>query len=199
MDINFWAAAEMAHGILREWLDPAVLEEGGAPKHLIFTTSVVAFYAPTGYSPYAPAKAALRSLGDTLQQEMLLYGGGDAVKIHMVCPGTILSPGYDNEQKTKPAITMELEETDPQQTPAEVAAAAIKGLEAGMYLITINWLGRILKSGAWGAAPRNNWFFDTLLTFVSAFFWMIVQPMQDGQVKAHGKKFGHPSTYVKKA
>jgi 3-dehydrosphinganine reductase len=199
MDINYWAAAEMAHGILSEWLDPAALETGVAPKHLIFTSSVVAFYAPVGYAPYGPAKAALRCLGDTLYQEMLLYGGGDAVRIHIVCPGSILSAGYENEQKTKPAITNEIEESDPKQKPEEVAAASIKGLEAGEYLITVNWLGRLMKAQAWGGMPRSNWLIDTILTLLSSFVWMIVQPMIDRQVKAHGKKFGHPSIYVKKA
>ncbi|EHK96600.1 putative 3-ketodihydrosphingosine reductase tsc10 [Glarea lozoyensis 74030] len=141
MDLNFWAAAEMAHGVLREWLDPEALEMGGSQKHLIFTATVCAFYAPVGYSPYAPAKAAIRNLSDTLQQEMLLYGGGEAVKIHTVCPGTITSPGFERENLNKPAITKELEESDPVQSPEEVAAIAIKALEAGEYLITMNWLG----------------------------------------------------------
>jgi 3-dehydrosphinganine reductase len=199
MDLNFWGAAEMAHGILNEWLAPDALEKRGSQKHLIFTSTVCAFYAPAGYAPYAPAKAALRNLSDTLQQEMLLYGGGDAVKVHTVCPGTITSPGFENEQKTKPDITKELEESDPVQTPEEVAAASIKGLEAGEYLITVNWLGRALKSQAWGGMPRSNWFLDTIFTFITSFVWMIMQPMLDGQVRAHGKKHGHPSTYLKKA
>ena len=60
---------------------------------------------------------------------------GDHVKIHTIFPGTILSPGLENENKTKPDITFILEESDPQQTPDQVAKNAIAGLENGGYLI----------------------------------------------------------------
>ena len=113
MDVNFWSCVDIAHAILNEWLAPSA--DKGKERHLIFTSSVVAFYPVAGYALYAPSKAAIKSLSDTLAQEVLLYG--DNVKVHTIFPGTISSPGIELENKTKPDITHILEESDPVQTP----------------------------------------------------------------------------------
>ena len=94
MDVNYFGAANIAHAVLQQWLSP---EQAPSKKdrHLIFTSSVVAFYPFVGYSPYSPAKAALRSLCDTLAQEVLLYS--DSVHLHTVFPAGIDTPGLANE------------------------------------------------------------------------------------------------------
>jgi len=194
MDTNYWSCVDMAHAILSEWLDPASGSKGST-RHLVFTSSVVAFYSIAGYAPYAPAKAAIKSLSDTLAQEVLLYG--DDVKIHTVFPGTIDSVGLKKENETKPAITHLLEESDPIQTPAVAAAKSIAGLEKGEYLITVSWLGNAMRGCAWGGSPRNNWAVDTVLTWITSIAWMFIGRDLDGKVKAYGKKHGHPATYAK--
>lgn len=196
MDINYFSAAYTAHAILQEWLSPSSSIKG-SPKHLIFTSSVVAFYSIAGYSPYAPAKSALKCLSDTLAQEMLLYG--DEIKVHTVFPGNISTPGMTQENLSKPDITHILEESDPVQTPEEVAAKSIKGLENGEYLITVGFLGSAMRACAWGGSPRNNWLVDTGLTWITSMIWGIIAWDLDGKVKSYGKKHGHPSTYPKKA
>ena len=195
MDINYWAAAYMSHSILQSWLSPTSPNKG-TERHFIFTSSVAALYPTLGYATYAPAKAAMRSLAETLTQEVLVYG--ENVKIHTVFPGTIISPGLDNENKSKPDITMELEKDDPNQTPDEVAAKAIKGLENGETMITVGLLGQAMRSQMWSGVTKNNWLWDTLLTFIIAFAWPFIRMDLDGKVIRYGKKHGHPSTYVKK-
>lgn len=162
----------------------------------MFTSSVVAFYPVAGYGPYAPSKAAIKSLSDSLAQEVLLYG--DSVKIHTVFPGTILSPGHVTENQTKPDITHILEEADPKQTPDECAARSIAGLEKGQYLVTVSWLGSLMRACAWGGSVRNNWVVDTLETWVASIVWMFVGKDMDGKVLSYRKKHGHPRTYAKK-
>lgn len=195
MGINYWSCVDVAHAILTEWLSPTSSIKG-KPKHLIFTSSVVAFYPIAGYSPYAPGKAAIKSLSDTLAQEVLLYG--EDVKIHTVFPGNISSPGFENENKTKPGITHILEEPDPIQTPDEVAKASISGLERGDYLITVGLLGSAMRACAWGGSTRNNWVTDTALTWIASIAWGFIGRDLDGKVKAYAKKHGHPSNYEKK-
>jgi 3-dehydrosphinganine reductase len=196
MDINFWSCVDMAHAILGEWLKPDVVGKGGVQKHLIFTSSVVAFYPVAGYGPYAPAKAAIKSLSDTLAQEVLLYG--DEVKIHTVFPGTILSPGLEKENMTKPDITNILEDSDPKQTPDQVAAASIAGLERGDYLVTVGLLGSAMRACAWGGSMRNNFVVDTAMTWITSLIWPIIYSDLNGKVSSYRKKHGHPSTYSKK-
>ncbi len=125
MDVNFWGAAELSHAVLRAWQRPDA-PPSKEPRHLVFTASVVAFFAVAGYGPYTPSKWALRGLVDTLAQEAMLYPA-QPVRVSIVYPGTILSPGYERENRTKPDVTLELEKSDPKLTPDETAAKAIAG------------------------------------------------------------------------
>ncbi|KAL8365975.1 hypothetical protein RB595_004654 [Gaeumannomyces hyphopodioides] len=200
MDVNYWGAAEMAHAILRAWYDPSRGRGPGPrsePRHLVFTASVVVFFALIGYAPYTPSKTALRGLADTLCQEALLYPD-HPVRVHVVAPGTILSPGFDREQRTKPDITLQLEKDDPRLTPDQVAAASIRGLERGDYFVTVGFLGELLRFANLGGSLRNNWLVDTIGAWLVAAVWFFVQWAIHGDIKAYAKKHGHPSTYPKK-
>ncbi|KAI8963517.1 3-ketodihydrosphingosine reductase tsc-10 [Daldinia sp. FL1419] len=196
MDINFWGAAEMAHAILRLWCAPdaPVIPE---PKHLIFTSSVLAFFPVVGYGPYTPAKSALRGLSDTLVQEVEAYPQN--VKIHVVYPASIGSPGFDRENRTKPGVTKMLEEGDPVQSPDAVAASAIQGLEKGHYSITTALYGHIFKWSTLGGSPRNNWFIDTLMCCLIPLVWIFVLPDIFSKIRKYCKTHGHPATYRAKA
>ncbi|UKZ77337.1 hypothetical protein TrVFT333_005057 [Trichoderma virens FT-333] len=190
MDVNFYGTAEMSHAILREWLAPdAPIEK--EPKHLIMTASVLALYTIPGYAPYSPSKWAMRGLADTISQEVMMYPQN--VKVHVVFPGTILSPGYSREILTTPEITTILESSDPQQTPDEVAEVAIKGLENGEYFVTVAWLGALMKWGMLGGSFRNNWFVDTVMAWFVSLIWIFVQPDLHGKIRKYGKTHGHPS------
>jgi len=195
MDVNFWTCVDMSQAILKDWLALSSPSKG-QERHLIFTSSVVAFFPITGYAPYAPSKAAIKSLSDSLAQEVLLYD--ESVKIHTVFPGTISSPGLEKENRTKPEITHILEDSDPVQAPEVVAAKSIAGLERGEYLVTVGLLGSAMRACAWGGSRRNNWVLDTLMTWIVSLIWIFVGWDIDGKVKTYGKKHGHPSTYAKK-
>ncbi|KAI1337856.1 short-chain dehydrogenase [Xylariaceae sp. FL0016] len=195
MDINFWGSAEMAHAILRLWCAPEapVVPE---PKHLIFTSSVLAFFPVVGYGPYTPAKAALRGLADTLVQELDMYP--QKVKIHVVYPGSIDSPGLGRENVTKPEITNIIEDGDPVQSPDAVAGSAIAGLEKGYYMITVALLGHALRAGAMGGTPRSNWLADTMLALILPIVWIFVLPDIFGKIRKYARQHGHPINYRKK-
>ena len=96
-----------------------------------------------GYAPYAPGKHALKGayllflrlmiysinarsntgLAETLRSELLLYGIG----VHIFFPPTMPTPGFENEQKTKPKITMEIESGDSPVTGEAAAQALLNG------------------------------------------------------------------------
>ena len=197
MDVNFWGAAEMAHAILREWLRPGA-GPYKEPRHIIFTASVLALFPVAGYAPYTPTKWALRGLADTLTQEVLLYERTNPVRVSVVYPGTITSPGLERENKTKPDITLQLEKDDPKLTPEQVASQAIKGLQRGDHFVTVSLLGDLMRWGVLGGAPRNNWVLDTLGAYLMSFVMFFVLWWFHGDIRAFGKKNGHPSTYAKK-
>lgn len=195
MDINYFGTAEMSHAILKEWLAPDVPVET-QPRHLVMTASVAIFYPIPGYLPYTSSKLAIRGLAEGLTREVMLYPQN--VKVHLVCPGTILSPGFEQEELVKPDITKQLEKSDPKQTPDEVAEQSIRGLEKGEFLVTVNLLNWAMRLGSLGSTIRNNVIVDGLVACIMMFIvWPIVNMDTHGQIKKYGQRHGHPSTYTK--
>lgn len=58
-----------------------------------------------------------------MRSELILYG----ISVHAYFPGTIFSPGLEEENKTKPEITRQIEGTEDGLTPAQCAKGLIKG------------------------------------------------------------------------
>ncbi|MCJ1267539.1 translational activator of GCN4 [Lobaria immixta] len=173
MDSNYFSAATMAHAVLRSWLvpSPSTPSAPSSPasnqrvNHIIFTSSVVAFYPLAGYGPYSPSKSALRALSDTLSQGLQLYPSPPhpVVKTHTLFPATIFSPLLAVENAIKPAVTKILEEGDGGQTPEEAARRCIAALERGEELVTTSWLGvnlrtqKRLAASVVGCGKRKIW------------------------------------------
>lgn len=206
MDTVYWTAANMAHAILKKWL-MTITPSQQAPtpaRHIIFTSSTLAFVPIAGYGPYSPAKAAMRSLSDTLSQELEVYNGARTfrtrnrapaadIKVHTVFPMGILSPGFDNEEKMKPELTKMMEEADKPQTPTEVARIAISALERGEYLITTMLIGHLMKGTSLGPSPRNRPVRDTLTSWLSNLVFLKVIPDLQKQAREWGLKRGMPN------
>jgi 3-dehydrosphinganine reductase len=199
MDTVYFSAAWTAHAVLRQWLTPSSAQTN-VPRHLIFTCSVLAFFPVVGYGPYSPAKAAIRSLAETLMQEIQLYNGSRRslsspspaadVKIHTVFPMGILSPGFEHEESIKPDVLKHIEEADKPQTPDEVASESIKGLERGESMITTVFLGSAMKGTALGGSPRNNIVLDTMMSWLSGIIILFVAPDFARKVWKWGKEKG---------
>ena len=190
MNGNYFSSVYIAHATLRRWL--ALPSKPKEPRHLIFTSSVLAFYPLVGYSPYTPSKCALRALSDTLSQELQLYSQGDSVKVHTIFPATIFTAMYEQENKTKPDITKKLEESDGGQTPDEVAVASVKGLERGEELVTTSGLlGYAMKVGSLGSSKRNGWgVVDTITSWVISVIFAFVRWDMDKTVRNWGVEKG---------
>lgn len=197
MDSNYFSSAYIAHATLRKWLSTSSTtassrSKTNQPRHLIFTSSVVAFFPLVGYAPYTPSKIALRALSDTLSQELQLYGKGEAVKVHTIFPATIFTAMYEQENLIKPTITKKLEEADGGQTPDEVAVASVKGLERGEELVTTSGvLGYAMKVGMLGASKRNGWgVVDTVASWVVSVVLGVVRWDMDKTVRRWGVEKG---------
>jgi 3-dehydrosphinganine reductase len=208
MDVNYWGAAYLAHTTLKAWIQPAAAKvdsrPSNGPRQFIMTSSVAAVLGAAGYAPYSPAKAAMRSLADTLRSEVLLYNGSrrskDAairaaaperdISIHLILPGTISSPGLQTENLTKHAVTKLLEKDDIVQNEEQVAASAVRGLEKGGFIVTTQIIAHLLRAGMLGGSARNNWFVDTVMSWVMAVVWLFVGSDMDAKVFNYGKKYG---------
>ncbi|KAK3374795.1 hypothetical protein B0H63DRAFT_480894 [Podospora didyma] len=211
MDANYFTAVYMAQAALQAWLRPPLTpsssKTGGTtavqiappplPRHLIFTASFLSFYSITGYSPYSPSKAALRSLSDSLSQEMNLYAGAypdqPRVRIHTVFPATIYTESYAAEDLIKTDVTKKLEEADEGQTAEEVARLSIRGLEAGQELIATDLLTRLVMTTVMGGSVRGGIWRGLGTWIVGCFISVVmlyVRATHDSVARKWGKENG---------
>ncbi|TGJ81183.1 hypothetical protein E0Z10_g7584 [Xylaria hypoxylon] len=214
MNNNYFTSLYMAHAILRCWLkssrekEVAVLttsqDKPGAqstrrtpPRHLIFTASFLAFYSFAGYAAYSPSKAALRSLSDSLSQEMNLYAAAHPkeprVRVHTIFPAGILTESFEAENRIKSDLTKLLEEGDEPQTADAIASKSIKGLESGLELVTTDILTTLVKRSMLGGSVRGgflralgDWFLAGLMGIIMVF----VRWDHDKKVRRWGSQFG---------
>lgn len=116
----------------------------------------------SGYATYAASKHAIHGLAACLRQEL----APSCVSVHVYYPGTILSPGFDEEQKVKPEITKILEGGSPELTPAQAAAALWSGIKRGQFAIVSDFNGHLIRARALGikgveAVDRQDFSYDT--------------------------------------
>ena len=114
--------------------------------------------------------------------------------IYTVFPGTLLTPGFEEENKTKHQVTRMLEGGDPVQKPDEAARRAIEGLEAGKHMITTQgFMGEIMKACAWQGSRRDNWILNTVLSWIMAPVWLFVSRDMEKKVWKMGFEEGLPN------
>ncbi|KAI8670521.1 hypothetical protein NCS57_00523700 [Fusarium keratoplasticum] len=208
MDSNYFSSAYMAHAALNAWLRPAIdgntktasPEEKKSPlldRHIIFTGSFVSFFSFAGFTPYAPSKAAIRSLSDSLSQEMNLYAGAHPdeprVRVHTVFPATMETKSLEDENRVKTDVTKSLEEGDQILTPTECARRAIAGLESGQELVATSTIIRLVMTSVMGGAIRGGWLtglVNTMLSWIVMIVMVFIRWDMDFKVEKWGKKHG---------
>jgi NAD(P)-dependent dehydrogenase (short-subunit alcohol dehydrogenase family) len=131
-----------------------MIKQGVQGGRIVFVSSFLGFLAFVGYTGYAGGKFAIRGelhgllslfhprmspagrltnptqlagLADTLRQEVLLYQRTHNLKIHLYAPAGIRSPGLDEEEKTKPAVTKKIEEGDSPMLPEKCVEMLLSG------------------------------------------------------------------------
>ncbi|KAG2104729.1 uncharacterized protein F5147DRAFT_775552 [Suillus discolor] len=93
--IQAWTAFAAAKQMVRE----------NKKGKIVLVSSTLGYMSLVGYSSYSPAKHALRGLADSLHSELMMYG----IDTHIFFPPTMYTPGFEEENKMKPAITRTIE------------------------------------------------------------------------------------------
>ncbi|KAI0959479.1 hypothetical protein AcW1_004292 [Taiwanofungus camphoratus] len=173
MDETYWAQASSALVAAKRMARQRVKGK------IVFVSSFLGYMSIIGYSPYSPGKFAIRGegllricvgicaerhvwsmlgLAETLQSELMLYG----IDVHICFPGSIYSPGYEEENKTKPEITLKIEESDGGAKPDVVAEGLLRGVQNGDFHITYDFLGSVFRASTAGSTPRSRPLVDML-------------------------------------
>jgi 3-dehydrosphinganine reductase len=150
MDNTYWVQAYTALTYTKQTV------RNKRPGKIIFVSSLLGYMSMIGYSSYSPGKHALRGLAETLRSELLLYG----TTVHIMFPGNIDSPGYVEENRVKPKITLDIESTDKPTAPELLAEELVHGVQRGDFHISPDLLSNIFRSSTLGATPHNNLLLD---------------------------------------
>ena len=110
-----------------------------------------------------------------------------SIGVHIFFPGTIYSPGYIEENKSKPKITLKIEESDEGLKPEQAAEVLLRGafmplpchfaivvtcssaslgVQNGNFHIAGDLIGNLFRSSTRGATPHNNVVVDTIYSFI---------------------------------
>lgn len=153
MDVDYFGTLYAIKAAL-----PAMVQakQGG---HVVLVSSGLGLISWIGYAQYSGAKYALRGLAEALRNELQLYD----IRVSIYYPGNIDSPGYVNENKTKPPETLTIEGVSDVTHPDKVAQTLIDGMSDGQFSITNEPLPFLLRTLANGVAPRNNSVLEAVL------------------------------------
>ncbi|KAI0689747.1 oxidoreductase [Cytidiella melzeri] len=175
MEETYWAQAWSALAASKRMV------RDGVKGKIVFVASVLAYFSIVGYSPYSPGKFAIRGLAEALQSEFVMYG----IDIHITFPGTIFSPGLEEENKIKPKITLKLEEADEGLQPDKIAEYLLSGVSKGHFHITYDFIGNIFRASTRGSSPGNSSLLDQIYAFIGAFALPLWRRDVDSKVRAH--------------
>jgi 3-dehydrosphinganine reductase len=110
------------------FLVPLMKKRGG---YIVNTSSIVGFIGIFGYTDYAAAKFGVLGFSEALRSELKRYNVG----VSVLCPPDTDTPGFVEENKTKPAETKAVSAAANVMKPEAVAAAMLKGMAKGEFII----------------------------------------------------------------
>ena len=110
-------------------LVPHMKEKGG---HIVNVSSIAGFLGLFGYTDYSASKFAIIGFSEALRSELKQYG----ITVSVLCPPDTDTPGFHEENKTKPEETRAISAGAKLRQPEEVARALIDGMKKGkMYIV----------------------------------------------------------------
>ncbi|KAJ3251663.1 3-dehydrosphinganine reductase [Chytriomyces hyalinus] len=148
--------------------------------------SPLAYVSFVGFAGYSSSKYALRGLCDVLRNELLPLG----ISMHLFSPGSMNTPGFAEENKTKPEITCKIEGTDVAAEPDFVARALVGTVLNGRYAGTHDLLSELIRVAANGCGPRPNPVSELLCVGLLSTILEVVFYMNEIQILRHFKKGG---------
>ncbi|XP_050442481.1 3-ketodihydrosphingosine reductase [Adelges cooleyi] len=121
---------------------------------IVITASQAAMCGIYGLGVYSATKFALRGFAEALSMETKAYG----IKITLALPSDTDTPGFAEENKSKPLETLLISESGHLFTPEQVGHQIFKDALEGNFFSTIGFEGHLLTIGCSGMAPCTSYF-----------------------------------------
>lgn len=136
---------------------PFLIENIAAGKcsgsQICFIGSACSVIGFLGYGSYSPTKFALKGFSDTLRNEI----SGTGVSISFAFPPDCDTPGFEEENKTKPKENLLMFPPEV-YSPSVVADYIVDGLSRKEYTLLSPDVGQnLLVANMSGLTPRNRW------------------------------------------
>jgi 3-dehydrosphinganine reductase len=110
---------------------PFMKKSGG---FIINTSSIAGFIGVFGYADYSITKFGIIGLSEVLKSELETMN----IKVAVLCPPDTDTPGYLEENKTKPAETIAISANSKLISAEIVAKGTLKELEKGRFILLVN-------------------------------------------------------------
>eukprot|EP01132_Coremiostelium_polycephalum_P007634 gene7634-9391_t len=162
---------------------PNMIKNGGG--HIVFVSSTCGLVGVPGYSTYCPSKFAVKGLAEVLRSELKPY----KITFSVVYPPDTDTPGYEQENLTKPEETVIISGAAGKAAPAiNVAKCIITGIKNGDYHIAYDVATKLCAVLSPGFTPFYFSFFDILLAPICRIVGVIAMYQNDSAVLTVWKK-----------
>ncbi|XP_034485511.1 3-ketodihydrosphingosine reductase [Drosophila innubila] len=151
MNVNFFGSYNCTRYVL-----PKMKKAGDGI--IVLTSSLAAMFGIYGYGPYSASKYALRAMAETIAMESRVHG----VSVTLALPCDTNTPGFEEEEKSKPRETKIISGGGGLIEPEVMARAILKDALKGNFISTVgaeSWLMTMLG----GALIPWDGFFTNLL------------------------------------
>lgn len=132
METNYLGTVHVCHALV-----PHLVEAGRGT--VVTTSSMAGLTGVFGYAGYCASKFAVVGFSEALRRELRPHG----VHVATLCPPNTRTPGFAEENRTKPAEVLAAEEKVRTLEPEEVAAYLLKVLPKQPDLVIPGLDGRV--------------------------------------------------------
>lgn len=129
---------------------------------ILFTSSQAGVLGLYGFTAYSASKFALRGLAESLHMEVKPYN----ISVTLGLPPDTDTPGFAEEEKTKPIETKLISQTSSLESPHDVAKSMMEDTLRGSFLCSSGIVGFLLCNLCAGMAPMTS-VFEVITQFFS--------------------------------
>ncbi|KAH8267621.1 hypothetical protein KR018_006994 [Drosophila ironensis] len=155
MDVNFFGSYNCTRYVL-----PKMKKAGEGI--IVITASQAALFGIYGYGPYSCSKYALRAMAETVAMESRPHG----VSVTLAMPCDTNTPGFEEEEKSKPRETKIISGGGGLIEPEVMAKAILQDALKGNFTSTVGAESWLITTLGGGLLPWDGFFTNLLHSLV---------------------------------
>lgn len=108
-------------------------------SHIVNVSSIAGFVGVFGFTGYTAAKFGVIGFSEALRSELKPR----SIEVSVLCPPDTDTPGFHEENRTKPEETQKISANTRLMHPEQVAQALIQGLQKNRFMIIPGFAGKL--------------------------------------------------------